>query len=228
MTRASSTFFVACAKATDGAPLGPAIDDVLAPSGSLLRLTGCGRSGEAQSREQLRGGLRGRVSRRLVAGERRDQRRQLPDSPIVGRVHDRWMLRRRRAGQGNGRLLLRLFFRPRRLLIALSRIGFAPRSTRGATPVRVPGPGRFLPGTVVVGRYRVVGPLGRGGMGEVYRADELKLGQPVALKFLPREVERGEHRLQRSLQEVRAGTPSGRRSTSGGTARVRRRWQRWT
>jgi hypothetical protein len=61
----------------------------------------------------------------------------------------------------------------------------------------------FAPGEVLAGRYRVVGLLGRGGMGEVYRADDLKLGAPVALKFLPRASGRDPSLIQRFHAEVR-------------------------
>src|SRR6185503_14960913 len=63
--------------------------------------------------------------------------------------------------------------------------------------------GRFQPGTIFQQRYRVIGLLGRGGMGEVYRADDLRLGQPVALKFLPETLKLDAGRLAQFHNEAR-------------------------
>jgi serine/threonine protein kinase len=78
----------------------------------------------------------------------------------------------------------------------------SPRVSRIISSDSVPA-GGFTPGTILVDRYRVIGLLGRGGMGEVYRADDLKLGQPVALKFLPPKLAEDPVRRERFFAEVR-------------------------
>ena len=63
--------------------------------------------------------------------------------------------------------------------------------------------GRFLPGAIIAERYRITSLLGRGGMGEVYRATDLKLNQPVALKFLPEALSQDPKALDRFYNEVK-------------------------
>jgi len=62
---------------------------------------------------------------------------------------------------------------------------------------------RFAPGAVLAERYRIVALVGRGGAGEVYRAEDLKLGQTVALKFLPESLAEDGAALARFHREVR-------------------------
>src|SRR5512142_1849031 len=73
----------------------------------------------------------------------------------------------------------------------------------GSSPLHHIDTAGFAPGTVLAERYRIVAMVGRGGMGEVYRADDLRLGQPVALKFLPATLEHDPAARDRLLAEVR-------------------------
>jgi serine/threonine protein kinase len=78
-----------------------------------------------------------------------------------------------------------------------------PSSEVSATPLPSGEDGRFVPGTLLGGRYRIISLLGRGGMGEVYRATDLMLGQSVALKFLPEQAAHDQRLLERFYSEVR-------------------------
>ncbi len=76
-----------------------------------------------------------------------------------------------------------------------------PKSSQKTSGSRVEG--KFLAGTILNDRYRITGLIGRGGMGEVYKAEDLKLNQTVALKFLPNHFAMDEAAQQRFFNEVR-------------------------
>lgn len=58
-----------------------------------------------------------------------------------------------------------------------------------------------------LGPYEIQSPLGFGGMGEVYRARDGRLGREVAVKLLPPELATNPERLQRFEQEARLVIP---------------------
>jgi predicted Ser/Thr protein kinase len=76
------------------------------------------------------------------------------------------------------------------------------------TPTGAVGPlteGRFRAGALFAGRFRIIALQGRGGMGQVYRAQDLELGQTVALKFLTafRSDQRARNRLRTEVRLAR-------------------------
>jgi predicted Ser/Thr protein kinase len=81
-----------------------------------------------------------------------------------------------------------------------SRKTFTSSSSAGS---RSSSQGQYVAGTTLADRYRIVSLLGKGGMGEVYRAEDLKLNQGVALKFLPVAMHDDEAARERFYQEVR-------------------------
>ena len=55
-----------------------------------------------------------------------------------------------------------------------------------------------------LGAYEIIAPIGAGGMGEVYRAKDTRLGRDVALKILPPQMATDRERLARFHREARA------------------------
>lgn len=87
-----------------------------------------------------------------------------------------------------------------------ARVPRTPSGSGGAVALSDSDPisgARFVPGQMIAGRYRVVSIVGRGGMGEVYRAEDLTLGQIVAMKFLPEALSQDAAALARFHSEVR-------------------------
>ena len=63
---------------------------------------------------------------------------------------------------------------------------------------------RVISSGAIIGQYTILSKIGEGGMGEVYRARDKKLGRDVAIKVLPVSLSTDAERLNRFRQEARA------------------------
>jgi len=57
-----------------------------------------------------------------------------------------------------------------------------------------------------ISHYKIIGKIGAGGMGEVYKAEDIRLRRTVALKFLPKDLSSDPELKERLIQEARAAS----------------------
>src|SRR5438309_10977259 len=63
----------------------------------------------------------------------------------------------------------------------------------------------FIPGTTLE-HYKIIEPIGAGGMGELYKATDTRLDRPVALKILPAALVTDSDRVRRLIGEAKAAS----------------------
>ena len=63
---------------------------------------------------------------------------------------------------------------------------------------------RLAPGEILAGRFRIVNFIAAGGMGEVYKAEDLRLDRTVVLKFISKELSENHQSLERFRYEAKA------------------------